>query len=87
VLPEGLALVSPGVFRDFDPTHWQHVQKRFQRLKHHRKRADGTNIWRCRVAKDRKQSFIKVFLLPLPEAILGISLPPPNPALSLLLDE
>jgi integrating conjugative element relaxase (TIGR03760 family) len=87
VLPEGLALVSPGVFRDFDPTQWQHVQKRFQRLKHHRKRADGTNIWRCLVAKDRKQSFIKVFLLPLPEAILGISLPPPNPAVSLLLDE
>jgi len=87
VLPEGLALVSPGLFRDFDPNRWQHVQKRFQRLKHHRKRPDGTNIWNCQVAKNRKKSVIRVFLLPEPKVILGVSLPPPNPVVSLLREE
>jgi hypothetical protein len=87
VLPEGLALVSPGLFRDFDPTRWQHVQKRFQRLKRHRKRPDGTNIWNCRVAKNRKESVIRVFLLPEPEATLGVVLPSPNSAVSLLAED
>jgi len=87
VLPEGLALVSPGLFRDFDPNRWQQVQKRFQRLKRHRKCADGTNIWSCRVAKSRKESVIRVFLLPEPEASLGIVLPSVNPAVSLLVED
>lgn len=87
VLPEGLALVSPGLFRDFDPTRWKQVQKRFQRLKRHRKRADGTNIWNCWVAKSRKESVIRVFLLPGPEMVLDVSLPPPNPVVSLLREE
>jgi len=87
VLPEGLALVSPGIFRDFDPTRWKQVQKRFQRLRRHRKRADGTNIWNCRVAKSRKESVIRVFLLPEPEASLGVALPSANPAVSLLVED
>ena len=87
MLPEGLALVSPGLFRDFDPTRWQQVQKRFQRLKRHRKRPDGTNIWSCRVAKNRKESVIRVFLLADPVASLGVVLPPPNPAVTLLAQE
>ncbi|MDA3919741.1 MAG: DNA-binding domain-containing protein [Salinisphaera sp.] len=29
VLPEGLALVSPRIFRDFDTANWSHAQKRF----------------------------------------------------------
>lgn len=84
VLPEGLALVSPGIFRDFDSAHWNKAQKRFQKLKLHLKRPDGTNIWTCRVAKDRKQSLIKVVLIPEPEKALGVTLPPPNPAVTLL---
>lgn len=55
VLQEGLALVSPGIFRDFDAANWNKAQKRFQKLKLHLKRPDGTNIWTCRVAKDRIQ--------------------------------
>ena len=84
VLAEGLALISPGIFRDFDPVRWDHVQKRFQKLRIHRKRPDGTNIWTCRVAKDRKQSLIKVMLIPDPETVLGLKLPPPNPAVTLI---
>ncbi|MEW8375804.1 MAG: MobH family relaxase [Candidatus Thiodiazotropha sp.] len=84
VLQEGLALVSPGIFRDFDAANWNKAQKRFQKLKLHLKRPDGTNIWTCRVAKDRKQSLIKVILIPEPEKALGVKLPPPNPAVTLL---
>jgi hypothetical protein len=84
VLPDGLALVSPGIFRDFDSAHWNKAQKRFQKQKLHLKRPDGTNIWTCRVAKDRKQSLIKVMLIPDPERTLGVKLPPPNPAVSLM---
>jgi len=87
VLPQGLALVSPGIFRDFDAERWAHVQKRFQRLKRHRKHPDGTNIWTCQVAKDRRRSLIKVFLIPEPAATLGVALPPPNTAVSLLAEE
>jgi hypothetical protein len=84
VIQEGLALVSPGIFRDFDAAHWNKAQKRFQKQKIHLKRPDGTNIWTCRVAKDRKQSLIKVMLIPEPEKALGVKLPPPNPAVTLL---
>jgi len=87
VLSEGLALVTPGIFRDFDPSRWQNVQKRFQRLKHHRKRSDGTNIWDCKVEKNRKKSLIRVILLPDPQAVLGVTLPPANPAVFLLAEE
>ncbi len=87
VLPEGLALISPGIFRDFDGACWDKAQKRFQKLKLHLKRPDGTNIWTCRVAKDRKQSRIKVMLIPEPEKTLGVTLPPPNPTVTLLTED
>ncbi len=84
VLPEGLALVSPGIFRDFDPVRWDKAQKRFQKMKLHQKTPEGTNIWNCRVAKDRKQSVIKVMLIPGAESAIGVKLPPPNPVVRLL---
>ena len=84
VLPEGLALVSPGIFRDFDAEHWQRVQKRFQKLGIHRKTPENTNVWRCQVVKDRKRSTISVILIPNPEQILGAALPPPSRAVSLI---
>lgn len=87
VLQEGLALISPGIFRDFDGACWDKAQKRFQKLKLHLKRPDGTNIWTCRVAKERKQSRIKVMLIPEPEKALGVTLPPPNPAVTLLTED
>ncbi|MEW8014316.1 MAG: MobH family relaxase [Candidatus Sedimenticola endophacoides] len=85
VLPEGLALVSPGIFRDFSPQHWDLAQKRFQKLNLHVKAPGDTNIWTCRVVKSRKQSLIKVYLIPNPVETLDIDLlPPPNDALRLL---
>lgn len=87
VLKEGLAMISPGIFRDFDPVRWDKAQRRFQKLKLHLKRPDGTNIWTCRVARDRKQSRIKIMLIPDPEKALGVRLPPPNPVVTLLTED
>ena len=41
VLPEGLAMITPGIFRDFSPEHWDRAQKRFQKLKLHAKTDEG----------------------------------------------
>jgi len=81
---EGLLLVSPGIFKDFDRENWQHVQKRFQKLKLHRKTPQGTNIYTYQVTGKRNKSRIKGFLIEEPDAVFeGISLPSPNPHLAL----
>jgi len=84
VLPEGLAMITPGIFRDFSPEHWDRAQKRFQKLKLHTKTDKDTNIWTCQVAKDRKRSTVKVMLIPDSEKVLGVSIPAPNPAMTLI---
>ena len=84
VLPEGLVLVSPGIFRDFDSANWSHVQKRFQKLGLHRKAPDDRNIWTCQAAGSRKKAILKVFLIPDPQSVLGATLPAHNSAVTLL---
>ncbi|MCP5439827.1 MAG: TraI domain-containing protein [Chromatiaceae bacterium] len=84
VLTEGLALITPGIFRDFSPHHWERAQKRFQKLRLHAKTEKDTNVWTCQVAKDRRSSTVKVMLIPDPEATLGIEICEPNPVLTLL---
>ena len=84
MLPEGLALITPGIFRDFSPHHWERAQKRFQKLRLHAKTEKDTNVWTCQVAKDRRSSTVKVMLIPDPEATLGIEICEPNPVLTLL---
>lgn len=80
---EGVLLVSPGIFKDFDKENWQRVQKRFQKLKHHRKTAEGTNIYTYQVVGKRNKSRIKGFLIETPCKILdGITFPS-EPHLSL----
>ena len=81
---EGLLLISPGIFKDFDKEDWQRVQKRFQKLKLHRKTPQGTNIYTYQVTGKRNKSRIKGFLIEEPETVFsGISLPTPNPYLKL----
>jgi integrating conjugative element relaxase (TIGR03760 family) len=87
VLPEGLALVSPRIFRDFDSANWSHAQKRFQKLKLHRKTPRDENIWTCQAAGSRKRSLLKVILIPDAAASLGVNLPMPNAAITLLQTE
>ncbi|MDZ7840906.1 MAG: MobH family relaxase [Gammaproteobacteria bacterium] len=87
VVPEGVLLVSPGIFKDFAAQHpeedWSHVQKRFQKLKVHRKTDTGTNIHRYQVAGGRKRSAINGLLLPDATLVFGAASPPqPNPHLS-----
>lgn len=79
---EGLLLVSPGIFKDYDKEDWQRVQKRFQKLKLHRKTAQGTNIYTYQVTGKRNKSQIKGFLIEAPETVFeGVKLPAPNPHL------
>ena len=84
VLHEGLAIITPGTFRDFSPERWEHAQKRFQKLKIHKKTANDTNVWTCQVAKDRKHSIIRVMLIPDAETVFGTRLPNINPVLKLI---
>ena len=79
---EGLLLVSPGIFKDFDRENWQRVQRRFQKLKLHRKTTQGTNIYTYQVTGKRSRSRIKGFLIEEPGSLFeGVIFPPPNPHL------
>lgn len=87
---EGLLLISPGIFKDYRDPHpdatWQHVQRRFARLRLHEKMTDGTNIHVYQVVSDksRKRSVVKGFLIAmanLGEIFPGIDIPSQNPYL------
>ncbi len=84
VATEGLLLLSPGIFKDFDADNWTQVQKRFQKLKLHRKTPEGTNIFTYTVKGERRQSRIKVIVIPEPERVFpDVTFPAPNPYLTL----
>ena len=81
VVAEGVLLVSPAIFRDYadwvaDVGTWEHVQKRFLKLKLHAKRPDGTNVHRYRVTGERRQSVIKGILLPDAGLVFGSAAKP-----------
>ncbi|MBK9132461.1 MAG: helicase/relaxase domain-containing protein [Gammaproteobacteria bacterium] len=80
---EGLMLVSPGIFKDYDRENWSRVQKRFLKQKLHQRTTLGTNVWTYQVKGARKQSRINGLLIAEPEAVLGLRLPPPNTHLTL----
>ncbi|MFK9003061.1 MobH family relaxase [Pseudomonas pergaminensis] len=69
-------LVTPGIFQRYvqefpgipkganqENGEWRWVQKQFESLKTHRKRADGLNIWVCQVEGPRKKAKLKGYLL------------------------
>ena len=69
-------LVTPGLFQRYvqefpgiskganqENEEWRWVQKQFESLKTHRKRADGLNIWVCQVEGPRKKAKLKGYLL------------------------
>lgn len=80
MVPEGLLLVSPGIFRDFAGVEgWEAAQKRLLKLKRHLKRPDSTNIWTYRVVGEKKQSaLLKGVVIPNPGEALGLQLPGAN---------
>ncbi len=80
---EGVLLVSPGIFRDYGnavQAPWANIQKRFQKLRIHRKTPEGFNIWTYTVVGERRARELKGILVEDPEKALGLdlTLPPPN---------
>ena len=89
-------LVTPGLFQryvqEFPGTsqgacqeieEWRWVQKQFEKLKAHRKRDDGLNIWICQVEGPRKKANLKGYLLETPALLLNI-VPADNPFLKIV---
>lgn len=87
-------LVTPGIFQRYvqefpDITHgtehegeaWRWVQRQFEKLRVHRKRSDGLNIWTCQVKGPRKNAKLQGYLLENPRLLFSQS-PPDNPYLS-----
>jgi len=72
------------MFKNFAAQHpeheWLNVQKRFQKLKLHRKTTGGTNIHRYRVTGECKRSSINDLLIT--DAAVVFSTSSPNPHLS-----
>jgi len=69
-------LVTPGLFQryaqefpgvsqgsDQEVEEWRWVQKQFEKLKVHRKRDNGLNIWACQVQGPRKKTTLKGYLI------------------------
>ena len=88
-------LVTPGLFQRYvqefpDIAHgaehegkaWRWIQRQFEKLKVHRKRADGLNIWTCQVKGPRKNARLQGYLLENP-GLLFNTLPADNPFLTL----
>lgn len=88
-------LVTPGLFQryvqefpgvsqgsDQEIEEWRWVQKRFEKLKVHRKRDNGLNIWTCQVQGPRKKTTLKGYLLAEPKSLLE-SVPSDNPFLKI----
>lgn len=89
-------LVTPGVFQRYAQEHprvaamakqediadWQWVQRRFERLRLHRKQGNGLNIWTCRVTGPRKSRQLHGYLLA-DASCLFDNLPVDNPYLNL----
>jgi integrating conjugative element relaxase (TIGR03760 family) len=87
-------LVTPGIFQRYAAEHpvqaerdgkiapWRHIQRHFERLGIHQKRANGQNIWTCAVRGARKKSVLNGYLI-LEAASIADVTPPANPFLSL----
>ncbi|NCE85741.1 MobH family relaxase [Pseudomonas sp. Q1] len=88
-------LVTPGLFQryaqefpsvalgtDHESEEWRWVQKQFEKLKIHRKRDDGLNIWACQVRGPRKKTILKGYLISEPKLFFEL-VPPDNPFLKI----
>lgn len=78
------ALEFPGISQGANQKieEWRWAQKQFEKLKVHRKRDDGLNIWTCQVEGPRRKAKLKGYLLE-DYKLLFESPPPENPYLML----
>jgi hypothetical protein len=74
----------PGVSQGADQgiEEWRWVQKQFEKLKVHRKRDNGLNIWACQVKGPRKKTTLKGYLIEDPKQLFEL-IPPDNPHLKI----
>lgn len=74
----------PGISQDSDQEieEWRWVQKQFEKLKVHRKRDNGLNIWACQVQGPRKRTTLKGYLIEDPKSFFEL-IPPDNPFLKI----
>ena len=92
-------LVTPGLFQRYvqefpgiskganqENEEWRWVQKQFESLKTHRKRADGLNIWVCQVEGPRKKAKLKGYLLENRTLLLDTGSVVDNPFLKIEID-
>ncbi|MQT96527.1 MobH family relaxase [Pseudomonas helleri] len=88
-------LVTPGLFQryaqelpgvsqgsDQEIEEWRWVQKQFEKLKVHRKRDNGLNIWTCQVQGPRKKTILKGYLIEEPKLLFEL-MPLDNPFLKI----
>ncbi|WP_338922513.1 MobH family relaxase [Pseudomonas silesiensis] len=88
-------LVTPGLFQRYaqefpgisqgaghEIEEWRWVQKQFEKLKIHKKRDDGLNIWICQVEGPRRKARLKGYLLENPELLFETA-PINNPFLNI----
>lgn len=88
-------LVSPGIFQRYaqefpsisnavnqGTEDWRSLQKQFEKLKVHRKRGDGLNIWSCNVQGPRKKATLRGYLIADPMSLLD-QMPSDNPFLAI----
>ena len=88
-------LVTPGLFQRYAQEfpgvsqganqkieEWRWVQKQFEKLKVHRKRENGLNIWTCQIEGPRKRATLKGYLLE-ESKLLFESIPSDNPFLKI----
>jgi integrating conjugative element relaxase (TIGR03760 family) len=84
VVPEGVLLASPGIFRDFAEASggagWEAVQRSFLKLKLHQAASGGLNMHRYVVTGSG--AVINGLLLPDAARLFGAVVPAPNPFLS-----
>ncbi len=84
VVPEGILIVSPAIFKDFahhSNNDWNHVQKRFQKMGFHEKTPQGTNIHSYHTAGGRKTSTVNGLLIRDHSSLFQDTAPSPNPHL------
>ncbi|MCF5088493.1 hypothetical protein GIW59_29455 [Pseudomonas gessardii] len=88
-------LVTPGLFQryaqefpgasqdsDGEIEEWRRVQKQFEKLRVHKKRDNGLNIWTCHVQGPRKKTNLKGYLIEEPRLLFEL-IPPDNPFLKI----
>ena len=63
ITKEGLFMVSPAIFKQFDQDKWSYTQKRFTKLKLHERNSSGKNIHEYMASGKKKRARLNGFLI------------------------